>query len=73
MRQTFLFALAFFTPQGYLVHFAMASGSHCIASPLLRLPAEIRTIIYHLLLAPEKNGIIRIRTGSISAPDYLLH
>ncbi|KAI4242764.1 MAG: hypothetical protein L6R40_003828 [Gallowayella cf. fulva] len=45
---------------GMEAHFDLCGDT----SPLLRLPAEIRTIIYHLLLAPEKNGIIRIRTES---------
>ena len=42
----------------------MAGFSEHSISPFLRLPAEIRRNIYRLLLAPEPDGLIPIRTES---------
>ncbi|KAL8702048.1 MAG: hypothetical protein Q9224_000197 [Gallowayella concinna] len=48
---------------GALLRFGMAPPND-ITFPFLRLPAELREDIYQLLLAPEKDEIIRIRTES---------
>ncbi|KAI4255077.1 MAG: hypothetical protein L6R42_006926 [Xanthoria sp. 1 TBL-2021] len=40
----------------------MAIIGECSVSPFLRLPGEIRRNIYQLLLAPDPNGLIPIRT-----------